>query len=185
MRLFYILPFGDMPKEIVDFVRKVIELRFNRVCDVLDCVDVPEGAYDIRRGQFLSTEFLRRLNELCPPNAYKILGLTFVDLFVPVLTFVFGQAQLGGRAAVVSMMRLRQEFYGLQANETLFLERLAKEVVHELGHTHGLVHCSDRKCVMHFSNSIMEVDIKGDNFCRSCRRILIGKYDEQDEDTHS
>jgi len=102
------------------------------------------------------------------PAGARILGLVGVDLFVPVLTFVFGQAQLDGPAAVVSTYRLRPSFYGLPPDEGTLLERAIKESVHELGHAFGLVHCEVYDCVMHASTTVDEVDLKRAEFCRSC-----------------
>jgi archaemetzincin len=102
----------------------------------------------------------------------KVLGVTSLDLFVPVLTFVFGEAQLNGTAALVSTFRLNETFYGFPPNEALLEERLIKEAVHELGHTFGLIHCRDFACVMHSSTSVEEIDVKGKEFCGSCRKIL-------------
>jgi archaemetzincin len=102
------------------------------------------------------------------PAGGRILGLVGVDLFIPVLTFVFGQAQLDGPAAVVSTYRLRPSFYGLPPDEGMLLERAIKECVHELGHAFGLVHCETYDCVMHASMSVDEVDLKDSGFCRGC-----------------
>jgi archaemetzincin len=107
-----------------------------------------------------------------PDAGAKILGVVAVDLFIPVLTFVFGQAQLDGPSAVVSTYRLRSEFYGLPANEGLLVDRAIKECVHELGHTFGLVHCPDYACVMHASTAVDEVDIKGSALCGRCTSAL-------------
>ncbi|HUI29436.1 MAG TPA: hypothetical protein VLX91_04395 [Candidatus Acidoferrales bacterium] len=103
----------------------------------------------------------------------KILGVTDGDIFVPVLTYVFGEAQFDGKAAVVSSHRLREEFYGLQPDKIVFMSRLAKEAIHELGHTFGLIHCGNYLCVMHSSTGVEEVDVKTDRFCDECRKKLI------------
>jgi archaemetzincin len=98
----------------------------------------------------------------------KILGVTGIDLFVPVLTYVFGEAQLDGRAAVVSSFRLDDRLYGLSPNPALLRERLVKETLHELGHTFGLLHCRDFECVMHSSTSVEEIDLKPAHLCGKC-----------------
>jgi archaemetzincin len=125
-------------------------------------------AYDKVRGQYNSTTLLAALLGVPPPGA-RILGITGVDLFIPVLTFVFGEAQLDGQAAVASSYRLRNSYYGLPSDESLTLERLMKECVHELGHTFGLKHCTDFRCVMRASTNVEEIDIKGGSLCRPCR----------------
>jgi archaemetzincin len=91
-----------------------------------------------------------------------------VDIFVPVLTFIFGEAQLNGKHSILSVCRLHEEFYSGISNEKLLLERTIKEALHELGHCYGLRHCVDWDCVMHSSPGIEEVDIKGNTFCRNC-----------------
>jgi archaemetzincin len=134
----------------------------------------PELCFDRSRGQYNSTQLLRHLLADPEPGAERILAVTSVDLFIPVLTFVFGEAQVGGRAAVVSLHRLRAEAYGLPADEPLLAERLAKEAIHELGHTRGLLHCPDLDCVMHASTYVEEIDLKPASFCRTCRGTIRG-----------
>ena len=102
----------------------------------------------------------------------RAIGVTRLDLFVPILTLVFGEAELGGRCAVVSLQRLGERFYGLPAREELLRERLVKEAVHELGHTFGLRHCEDWRCVMTSSHAVDRLDVKGQEFCRECRRAV-------------
>jgi archaemetzincin len=97
-----------------------------------------------------------------------MLGLTAVDLYIPILTFVFGEAQMGGPCAVVSAHRLRQEFYGLHPDPTVFLERLLKESVHEIGHTLDLTHCEDYRCAMAPSHAVEWIDLKEGALCPSC-----------------
>ena len=131
-----------------------------------------EFAFDAARRQFRSTEVLEMLVRHCPADGWKLLALTERDLFVPVLTFVFGQAQLAGRVAVVSLARLRQEFYGLAPNREVLLERAAKEALHETGHTFGLVHCADRSCAMSLATNIRHIDEKRDGWCGACAAQL-------------
>src|SRR5262249_45197761 len=114
---------------------------------------------------------LQRLERQCDPDA-RILGVTSCDLFVPVLTFVFGEAQLDGNCATVSFARLKEEAYGLPPREGLLRERLLKEAVHELGHTFGLRHCADGRCVMTSSHAVERLDVKSAEFCAGCRALV-------------
>jgi archaemetzincin len=132
----------------------------------------PEFSYLSNRGQFNSTEIIARLVELKPEGAWRIAGVTDFDLCIPILTFVFGEAQFGCCAAVVSLNRLHQEFYGLPSDPDLLFSRAVKETLHELGHTFGLRHCPDYGCVMHSSTMVGDIDLKGDDFCSSCRLVV-------------
>ncbi|MGE5176513.1 MAG: archaemetzincin family Zn-dependent metalloprotease [Hyphomicrobiales bacterium] len=133
----------------------------------------PEGAFDPSRGQYHSTKLLRMLLDDPQEPADRTLGVAGVDLFTPVLTYVFGEAQLGGRAAVVSIHRLRSELYGLPVDDALLFDRLHKEAVHELGHTYGLLHCANIACVMRASAYVEEIELKGAGFCDLCRAIVL------------
>lgn len=130
--------------------------------------------YSPERGQYNATLILAHLLRHLPERDSKIVGLTKVDLFMPVLTFVFGQAQLNGPGAVVSTFRLRNEYYGLPPSMPLLYERTVKEIIHELGHTFGLVHCPDYSCVMHASTYVEEVDLKEARLCSDCSAALRG-----------
>ncbi len=135
----------------------------------------PEGARDAGRGQWAAAPFLKNLNAALPAGALRILGVTERDLFVPVLSFVFGQAQMEGPAAVVSLARLRPEFYGLPPDPPLLRARARKEAVHEVGHTFGLVHCPHESCPMSLSVGVWQVDRKGEAPCRSCAALARGR----------
>jgi archaemetzincin len=126
-------------------------------------------AHDAARNQYHSTAILAALDRLVQPRDVRVLGVTALDLFVPVLTFVFGEAQLAGRCAVVSTHRLREEHYGLPAREEVLRQRLTKEAVHELGHTFGLRHCPNWRCVMASTHAVERLDLKEAEFCASCR----------------
>jgi archaemetzincin len=129
-------------------------------------------AYEAGRRQYGSIAVLEMLARVCPDDAWKLLAVTDRDLYIPVLTFVFGQAQLGGRAAVVSLARLRQEFYGLPPNRDVFVERARKEALHETGHMCGLVHCADRSCAMSLATNVRQIDTKNAAFCAPCAARL-------------
>lgn len=130
------------------------------------------GAYSARRRQYHSTAILRELERAERPDEGHLLGVIDEDLYVPELNFVFGEADMLARVAVIGLPRLRQEFYGFDPDRELFFLRAAKEAIHELGHTCGLGHCRDRRCVMHFSNSLSNTDEKKAAFCVACRGKL-------------
>lgn len=135
----------------------------------------PPDAHDAHRGQHDATVLLRAALPLCPPDATRVLVVTEHDIFIPMLTFIFGQAQVNGPAAILSLARLRQEFYGLPALRELFLERALKEIVHELGHTFGLVHCADRTCAMSLSINVTNIDVKRGELCAVCADTLTAR----------
>jgi len=135
-------------------------------------IPVPLESFEARRNQYYSTRILKEMLGDVPRDAFKLLGVTDKDLCIPILTYVFGEAQVGGTAAVVSLARLRQEHYGLMPDRPLLLERLRKECLHELGHTFGLVHCPSKDCVMYLSNTVVDVDIRGRDFCMACHTVV-------------
>ena len=132
-------------------------------------------AHDPQRNQYHSTAILQKLERAAETDV-RLLGVTALDLYVPVLTFVFGEAQLEGNCAVVSTARLKDDFYGLPPRLDLMHERLLKEAVHEIGHTFGLRHCPDWRCVMASSHAVERLDIKGEDFCASCRQEVFRFY---------
>jgi archaemetzincin len=164
-------PLGNIADEIMK------ELK-DRVGGIFNCpVEIKAGfsdlaqAYNLKRKQYFSSKLLASLKK--SERDERVIGIADVDLYVPRLNFVFGEADVGSGTAIVSLCRLRQEYYGLAPDEALFLERATKEIVHELGHTFGLGHCPNNKCVMHFSNSLADTDLKGASFCSSCRPKII------------
>lgn len=127
--------------------------------------------YDPSRSQYHSSGVLKQMLDDLSAHGDpedKLIGIVDVDLFIPVLTFVYGEAQLNGRCAVVSSFRLRNELYGMPANEGIFRERIEKECVHEVGHVFGLVHCRGFECVMRSSTYVEEIDLKPAVLCASC-----------------
>ena len=143
---------------------------------------IPEFAIDMHRRQCISDVLLDWLSDTTFKNNHKqlanhegnnnnlkLLALCNFDAYSNGLNFVFGQAHMKGKVAAIYLPRLRQEFYGLKKNEKLFLQRVVKEAVHEIGHAFGLGHCPMHQCVMHFSNSISDTDAKRKDFCQDCR----------------
>ncbi len=129
-------------------------------------------AFDASRNQSNSTALLAQILQGHQDSTKKRIGVVEVDLFIPILTFVFGEAQLNGTAAIVSTNRLLNEFYGLPHDRDLMLSRLLKEIVHELGHTFGLYHCHQFECVMRSSTYVEEIDMKRVYPCSSCAEAL-------------
>jgi archaemetzincin len=121
------------------------------------------------RKQCHSTPILETLSIVSPAEAIKVLAITKVDLFIPILTHVYGEAQLGGKACILSTHRFSE---GLAPGAEVFGERILKEAIHELGHTFHLRHCRDASCVMHYCRGIREVDRKSNQFCRYCTVLL-------------
>jgi archaemetzincin len=158
--------------EVLEQLASALARTFRTPCRIRPETFDVTPAHDARRLQYYSTAILQQMERTADPDA-RVLGVTGCDLFVPVLTFVFGEAQLDGSCAVVSTARLKEEFYGLPPREELMRERLVKEAAHELGHTFGLRHCSDWRCVMSSSHGVERLDIKGVEFCKSCRKPLV------------
>lgn len=165
-------PSGRIPLELLDELAAALAQVFHISCHVrTEPLDV-SFAFDPRRNQYHSTTILQRLQSLAAGDNIHLLGITALDLYVPVLTFVFGEAQLDGRCALVSLHRLREEFYGLPPSNDRLHERLVKEAVHELGHTFGLRHCSDWRCVMTSSHAVERLDLKTARFCPTCHQVI-------------
>jgi archaemetzincin len=132
----------------------------------------PAPTFHPERQQYHSTELLRLLLGCADPAGGTLIGLTPVDLYIPILKYLFGEAEHGGRGAVVGFHRLREEFYGLPGDAGLLADRTVKEVLHELGHTFELTHCDDYECIMASAHAVERVDLKLERFCRRCRNAL-------------
>ncbi len=165
-----IMVFGDVEKNIVKILSGEIKRKFGIKCKYGRRYDVPPEAYSKIRGQYLGDfllEYASRLN-----GRGKVLALTDVDLYTRGVNFIFGLAKMNGNSCIVSLHRLREEFYGRRSDYDLLLERTIKEAFHELGHVFGLRHCPDFSCVMRFSKNICEVDMKSMDFCENHEKRL-------------
>lgn len=167
-----IVPISEISQELLDWLRIHLPQAVDRKVSIGDMAPLPIKGYDPSRKQYIGDSILSELITLSYPASDRVTGLIDADCYANGLNFIFGQAVVNGKAAFVALPRLRQTFYGLPENQELFRERVLKEVVHELGHTWGLAHCSDPNCVMHFSNSLQDTDRKGVQFCPQCRNKL-------------
>ena len=128
--------------------------------------------YDPARKQYDGNNLLSEIDKVHSPESLKTVGLFRVDLFIPILTYIYGQAYLNGSSAIASLFRLNNERYGMPMDEQLLLERFIKEVIHELGHTFGLRHCHTPGCVMNSSTYVEDIDQKAPELCQKCRSGL-------------
>jgi archaemetzincin len=162
-------PGAEPGLDLLEYLAAALARTFRTPCRIRPETFDLSFALDGGRQQYHSTAIIQRMERAVDPDA-RVLGVTASDLYVPVLTFVFGEAQLDGNCAVVSTARLKEEFYGLPGRQELLRDRLLKEAVHELGHTFGLRHCADWRCVMTSSHAVERLDVKGAEFCRACRK---------------
>ncbi|WP_258084690.1 archaemetzincin family Zn-dependent metalloprotease [Thermococcus thermotolerans] len=177
-RTILLVPVGAVEEYILRAVTRFVDSYYSRFGFSIERADVlPEeeflGAYNPLRRQYIGRAFLPVLHDIGKKEgARAVLGITRLDLYEEGLNFIFGLAHTGLRTAIVSTFRLRPEFYGEEPNEELYIERAVKESMHELGHVFGLPHCPNKRCVMHFSNSIIDTDIKDALYCPTCLKRI-------------
>jgi archaemetzincin len=167
-----ILRVGEVPSDVLERLRENLEMAFpkSECMLVAEALALSREAFDKLRGQYRSDIILSLVRDYAYRTTVlnRVLAVVDVDIYVPELNFVFGEAESPGKAALISLWRLRPEFYGKPPNFETFVERATKEAVHEIGHTLGLGHCANPYCVMYFSNSIFDTDRKGSLFCSKC-----------------
>jgi archaemetzincin len=166
-----IAPVGEFDSQLLATIGRDIERVFHCPSQVSSLLADLSFALDPGREQYHSTSILRRLADASPPGVLKVLALADVDLFIPILTHVYGEAQLGGTACIVSTYRLNCGS-GSQRFTEKTVGRVAKEAIHELGHTFRLRHCPETTCVMHYCRCEADVDRKSGDLCRYCRIML-------------
>lgn len=173
MKHLQLLPIGKLDGGWLLDLAPAMADTFRMPCEILSCGLDPEFAYHGERQQYHSSELIQRMQRFLTADTWRVLGVAAVDLYIPILTFVFGEAQMGGPCAVVSLHRLRQEFYGLPEDRNVLADRLVKEAVHEVGHTLNLTHCDDYSCVMAPSHAVEWIDLKDSMLCPNCQsRVL-------------
>ena len=164
-------PVGDFAPDLLDPIGDEIKRIYGYPTEVLPLLEDLEFAFHPNRNQYHSTPVLEQLAHMAPAGAIKVLALVQVDLFIPILTHVYGEAQLGGKACIVSTTRLNEGHEALNTQEP-FLSRIVKEAIHELGHTFQLRHCREHTCLMHYCRNERDVDRKSDELCRYCKILL-------------
>jgi archaemetzincin len=175
MKLLQLLPIGDVDDQLLCQLGWALADIFHIPCEVTSIRLDPEFAYHGERQQYHSSEILAAMQRHVAHDTWRVLGVTAIDLYIPILTFVFGEAQIGGPCGLVSAHRLREEFYGLPKDVELLQQRLIKEAVHEIGHTLALTHCDDYQCAMAPSHAVEWIDLKGASLCDACHtRVFVG-----------
>ena len=172
--MIHIVAVGPFPLQALDHLAADLARRLRVSCHVRTTPIDAEFAFDTARCQYHATAILKEL--AAAAGSHRLLGITDNDLFVPILTFVFGEAQLAGPAALVSRRRLHEEFYGLPPDPAKARERVLKEAMHELGHTLGLRHCRDWTCAMASTHSVERLDLKEPRYCDACLQQCAGKW---------
>ncbi len=174
MKLLQLLPVGELPDGLLRGLAPALANTFRMPCEVMSRPLDPSFAFHEERQQYHSSEILAHMQDKLTFDSWRLLGVTNADLYIPILTFVFGEAQVGGPCALVSTHRLQQEFYGLPYDPELLNNRLRKEAVHEIGHTLSLAHCDDYSCAMAPSHAVEWIDIKESALCPGCYERALG-----------
>lgn len=166
----YLRPIGHIEDTILSELIDPVNETFGVLVKSDLPMEVPENAYNSERGQYHSSTILDEIMDTIPEDASHVLGIIDLDLYVPHLNFVFGEAR--ARVAIISITRLRNEYYGLPEDNELFKNRIIKEAIHEIGHMFGFKHCPNKECVMHFSNSLEDTDTKSYKLCLKCKSMF-------------
>lgn len=167
-----VVPMGNVPVMATKVIAAHVHAYFDLQADVLTCLPVPLHAFDSGRMQYDAGQVLIKLEKEIFKGYQKIIGVINGDLFVPVFSYVLGEARQGGRCALVSIYRLDEKVASGPVVPSQLLERCAKVALHELGHLFNLTHCSDPLCLMHISGDVRELDQRRFNLCRYCKMFF-------------
>jgi archaemetzincin len=166
-----ISPVGDLSTELIEAIVGEIQRVFGFASAIDSILQDLSFARDQSRNQHHSTMILDQLAANAPVRAIRVIAIAQVDLFIPILTHVYGEAQLGGTACIVSTFRLNEGRSGMNISKK-YIDRIVKEAIHELGHTFNLRHCPEATCIMHYCRNEEDVDRKSDELCRYCKVML-------------
>ncbi|NQU28427.1 MAG: matrixin family metalloprotease [Candidatus Marinimicrobia bacterium] len=173
-RIITIIPIGEIDNSFLDFISWSIEETFRITTALLPNYNLSaEIPPPLPGNRYNSTSILQYLSDKKFDNTLRLLAITESDLYSPIFSTLYGEAQLNGRCALVSLHRLRQEYYNLPPDQTIFLSRFHKVVIHEIAHTFGLIHCIDKNCIMYPSSNVIDIDEKSSLFCPSCNQKLL------------
>jgi archaemetzincin len=152
-----ILPLGRVEGEMIQAVAGAFAGEIGMALRVMPGLESPDYAFDRHRIQYDAARIISRIEAMDIDGCARVMALVDVDLFVPVFTFVFGEARLGGRVALVSLFRLEDR-----------PDRAVKIALHEFGHLCMLDHCRESRCVMNFAKGLGQLDRVPPYYCRYC-----------------
>ena len=176
----YLIPIGQIDKNVMESIKNRLpdSMPASVKIEIDQQKDAPQIAYEPSRRQYKAEVVLDEIAQYITIDTVeeRVLIITDVDLYMPDSDFVLGFADAKKGICIISLARLKNEFYGLKQDDKLFLERVLKEVIYEFGVSRGLNNCPDPRCVMHFSSSLADIDKKRHTFCRKCRDELLHQY---------